>query len=111
MADSRTRRAPPTNPIIIHEDYSEPEGDYDDGSTDELDESMGPLEDSGCTRSDSSDGDDDNDIEENVAEDMLKFEESFKGITKRYHLLNRIGEGKENHDPSAWKDDRLRLFH
>jgi cell division control protein 7 len=28
-----------------------------------------------------------------VSEDMAKFEESFKGITKRFKLINRIGEG------------------
>ena len=28
-----------------------------------------------------------------VVEDMAKFEESFRGITKRYRLIDRIGEG------------------
>ena len=30
-----------------------------------------------------------------VVEDMVKFEESFRGITKRYRLIDRIGEGIE----------------
>jgi hypothetical protein len=34
------------------------------------------------------------DVEESVAEDMRKLEESFKGISQKYRLINRIGEGK-----------------
>jgi cell division control protein 7 len=34
------------------------------------------------------------DVDESVAEDMRKLEESFKGISQRYRLINRIGEGK-----------------
>lgn len=33
------------------------------------------------------------DIDESVAEDMRKLEESFKGISQKYRLINRIGEG------------------
>jgi len=32
-------------------------------------------------------------IDETVAEDMLKLEQSFKGISQKYRLINRIGEG------------------
>ncbi|MCJ1415101.1 hypothetical protein MMC32_001432 [Xylographa parallela] len=32
-------------------------------------------------------------IDPSVKEDMIKFEESFKGINKRYRLIDRIGEG------------------
>ncbi|KAL9122083.1 MAG: hypothetical protein Q9187_001367 [Circinaria calcarea] len=32
-------------------------------------------------------------IDKSVMEDMVKFEESFKGITQRFRLINRIGEG------------------
>ena len=35
-------------------------------------------------------------IDPAVAEDMAKFEESFKGISKRYRLIDRIGEGRIN---------------
>lgn len=34
------------------------------------------------------------DVDESVAEDMRKLEESFKGISQKYRLINRIGEGK-----------------
>ena len=32
-------------------------------------------------------------VQESVAEDMLKLEATFKGISKRFRLINRIGEG------------------
>ncbi|KAL1633361.1 Cell division control protein 7 [Neofusicoccum ribis] len=55
-----------------------------------MDESRDPLEESGCTH----DGSDEEEIvDESVAEDMDRFEETFKGINKRYRLINRIGEG------------------
>lgn len=90
MADVRRRRG---DPIVIHEDESDADAGVGQDSQDELDESRDPLADSGCTRSESSCSDDESDLDENVAEDMLKFEESFRGITKRYRLVNRIGEG------------------
>ena len=36
---------------------------------------------------------DDVDVDESVVEDMRKLEESFKGISQQYKLMNRIGEG------------------
>ncbi|KAF2001403.1 kinase-like protein [Amniculicola lignicola CBS 123094] len=53
-----------------------------------FEESRDPLEESGATMDSS-----DEEIEETVAEDMARFEDSFVGITKRYRLINRIGEG------------------
>jgi hypothetical protein len=35
----------------------------------------------------------DDDIDDSVVEDMRKLEESFKGISQKYRLINRIGEG------------------
>jgi hypothetical protein len=32
-------------------------------------------------------------VDESVAEDMRKLEESFRGISRKYRLINRIGEG------------------
>jgi hypothetical protein len=37
--------------------------------------------------------DDEDDIDDSVAEDMKKLEDSFKGISQKYRLINRIGEG------------------
>ncbi|KEF53632.1 CDC7 protein kinase [Exophiala aquamarina CBS 119918] len=42
--------------------------------------------------SDQSD-DSEDEIDETVIEDMRKLEESFKGISQKYRLINRIGEG------------------
>lgn len=68
--------------------------DDDDGAN--SDESRDPLEESGCTH----DGSDEEEVvEESVAEDMDRFEESFEGITKRYRLINRIGEGPRRPAP------------
>lgn len=33
-------------------------------------------------------------VDESVVEDMRKLEESFKGISQKYRLINRIGEGE-----------------
>lgn len=38
-------------------------------------------------------GESDDEADESVIEDMRKLEESFKGISRKYRLINRIGEG------------------
>ena len=43
--------------------------------------------------SEDEDEESDNEIDETVAEDMCKLEENFKGISLKYRLINRIGEG------------------
>jgi len=73
-------------PVHIHEDEcTDEEGDT------VMDESMGPLDESGATVTDS----EDEEIEESVADDIQKFEESFRNINKRFRLINRIGEGEQ----------------
>jgi hypothetical protein len=42
---------------------------------------------------------DEDDIDDSVAEDMKKLEESFKGISQKYRLINRIGEGRYHMSP------------
>ncbi len=81
MAKVRTLRQPTEQPIIHNDDPKDEET---------MDESRGPLEESGRTMSDSSD----EEVEDCVAEDIARFEERFKGINSRYRLINRIGEGK-----------------
>lgn len=39
--------------------------------------------------------DTDEDIDESVVEEMQKLEESFVGISRKYRLINRIGEGRQ----------------
>jgi len=80
--------------ITVHQDDGY--NDHSEGETeDAMDESRGPLDESGCTHDD-----DDNDdgvgeeVEESVAEDIRQFEQSFQNITQRYRLINRIGEGE-----------------
>ena len=50
------------------------------------------MNESGVSRDDS-DGEDEQ-VDDSVAEDLASFEHSFKDITKRFRLINRIGEGK-----------------
>lgn len=39
------------------------------------------------------DGHSEDEVDDTVAEDMRKLEENFKGISQKYRLINRIGEG------------------
>ncbi|CBY01821.1 hypothetical protein IAQ61_006415 [Plenodomus lingam] len=71
--------------IDVHEDEDEVN---EEQVEEQLDESMDPLDESGQTVDSS-----DEEIEDSVQEDMARFEESFVGISKRYRLINRIGEG------------------
>ncbi|KAI5363901.1 Putative serine/threonine-protein kinase, active [Septoria linicola] len=76
-------------PVAVH--HNEPEH-YDETTEDAeevMDESRGPLEESGATISD----DEQEQVEDVVLDDIERFEASFKNITKRYRLINRIGEG------------------
>lgn len=78
-----------SRPIEVHRDDGYRRED-DDPFAMNMDESQDPLEESGCTRDDSSE---EEEVEESVAEDIARFESSFRDITKRYRLINRIGEG------------------
>lgn len=40
------------------------------------------------------DGESEDEVDESVIEDMRKLEESFRGISRKYRLINRIGEGE-----------------
>jgi cell division control protein 7 len=71
--------------VKIHEDEHE---DNDEETV--MDESRCPDDESGATRTDS----DESELDESVAEDIARFESSFKGINKRYRLISRIGEGE-----------------
>jgi cell division control protein 7 len=75
-----------TKAVKIHED--EPE-DHDEETV--MDESRDPDDESGATRTDDSE---ESELDESVAEDIARFEASFKGINKRYRLISRIGEGE-----------------
>ena len=40
--------------------------------------------------------DSEDEVDDSVVEDMRRLEESFKGISQKYRLINRIGEGEHN---------------
>ncbi|SMR54367.1 unnamed protein product [Zymoseptoria tritici ST99CH_3D1] len=79
--------------VVVHEDdgmrYRESNSTEDD--TEEMEESRGPLDESGGTMSD--DEEEEEDIDDSVLHDMDHFEQTFKNISQRYRLINRIGEG------------------
>lgn len=88
-----TRLQREQQPVQIHQDEcTDEEGDT------VMDESMGPLDESGATVTDS----EDEEVEESVAEDIQKFEESFRNINKRFRLINRIGEGRYRPLNGGW---------
>ena len=75
--------------------------DSDDGR----DTSPDPRrEESGRTRSASRD---DREIEDSVLEDMQSLEASFEGISRRYRLIDRIGEGMFSQLLVPWATARL----
>jgi hypothetical protein len=61
--------------------------EMDQAHYDEEDESI-----AGSCSEDSEESEDE--VDESVVEDMRKLEESFTGISEKYRLINRIGEGK-----------------
>ena len=69
--------------IDVHEDPIKAED-----AEETMDESMDPLDESGQTLDTS-----DEEVEDAGQEDMARFEETFVGISKRFRLINRIGEG------------------
>lgn len=91
MATVRTRRVQtyvsPAKVVKREEDADYFDGDSDDAMVEDRD----PLDDSGCTRSDESD--DDVEEEEAVVQDMVELESNFAGFNQRFRLLHKIGEG------------------
>lgn len=87
MSKSRTSLQRQPEQVDVHEDDQKEEE-----VNSELGESMDPLDESGHTVDSC-----DEEVEDAVAEDMSRFEETFVGINKRFRLINRIGEGKSAH--------------
>ncbi|KAF3050966.1 hypothetical protein E8E11_010427 [Didymella keratinophila] len=83
MSKTRTSLQRQAEQIDVHEDERKEEE-----VNPELGESMDPLDESRHTVDSS-----DEEVEDAVAEDMSRFEETFVGINKRFRLINRIGEG------------------
>lgn len=76
---SKTRAMTDTQRIQIVEDEDDEEDDED--------------EEEDGNRIVYDDSESENEVDESVAEDMRKLEENFKGISQKYRLINRIGEG------------------
>ena len=94
MATMRARNA--KEPFEIHHD--EIEGDdfmEQELEATEEEESRDYMDDDDIQGEEDSEGSDDSDgiVDTSVQEDMDKFQETFKGITDRFRLINRIGEG------------------
>jgi cell division control protein 7 len=92
MAKTKAIRLKPQDyQIPIHEDLS-----ADDNGASEMDETedeaQSPLS-RGASSSDEDAECSEEELEQSVAEDMARFEDTFKGISDRYRLINRIGEG------------------
>ncbi|KIW28301.1 uncharacterized protein PV07_07977 [Cladophialophora immunda] len=77
--------------IAIHEDAQEQlHGDQEEvDNMARLAEEEDSLDDSFSEDSEQSE----DDVDESVVDDMRRLEESFKGISQKYRLINRIGEG------------------
>jgi hypothetical protein len=87
--------------VAIHEDVHDHPADQSEDdmlvqlvSTDnnEDEEGEGLVDEHEDSMSEGSENSDD-EIDDSVVEDMRKLEESFKGISQKYRLINRIGEG------------------
>lgn len=92
MASTRSRHA--QVPFEIHEDGMEMDEsahaeNYKDENCDVREEDQEGESDGYSDTSEESDGV----VDSAVQEDMLRLEETFKGIRHRFRLINRIGEG------------------
>lgn len=89
LLGKRKRKDMGHNDIAIHEDTSATNAAHH----------LQPAEYEIMTRGNSNaqiyddEDDSEDEIDETVAEDMYKLEENFKGISSKYRLINRIGEG------------------
>ena len=90
MAKARTSLQRHAEELDLHHDDPQDGGDPEET----LDESADPLEESGRTIDTS---EEEEEVDELVAEDIERFENSFVGINKRYRVINRIGEGQSQH--------------
>lgn len=92
MFGTRTRRA--QDDLVIHEDANDHLTKRQRMMEDAMDESRDGLEESAATRATFTDSEEEEEeVEAGVAEDMARLEKSFKGISSKYRLINRIGEG------------------
>lgn len=101
--------------VAIHEDQDTPLGDVHQLDKMRAKEMAQPH----CEDGDSLDeytsedcDESEDEVDESVMDDMHRLEESFKGISQKYRLINRIGEGKSSgfHFARARSDSSKVLF-
>jgi cell division control protein 7 len=51
---------------------------------------------------DEDEGEEEDEMDDSVKEDMMRLEDSFRGISHRYRLVNRIGEGASSALLCVW---------
>ena len=73
----------------VHEDEAMRHGDSTEDDASQMGDSMAPLDEEDVDVSE----EEEEEIDDAVADDMDRFEASFKNISQRYRLINRIGEG------------------
>lgn len=56
------------------------------------------------------DGESEDEVDESVIEDMRKLEESFRGISRKYRLINRIGEGEISIPSGVQRESKIHLI-
>ncbi|KZF21812.1 kinase-like protein [Xylona heveae TC161] len=82
---------PATDPFIVHEPQQDAIGEWTE--TKSLDQTARSNEEFDSDQESYLSEGSDEFVDQSVLDDMEKFEETFKGITKRFRLINRIGEG------------------
>lgn len=80
----------------------------EDETEDAMDESKNSMDESQATEPNASDDEEEEEVEASVQEDIARFEQSFKNISQRFRLINRIGEGTNQHLPvSSFRSSQL----
>ena len=84
------------DPVLVHDQRTGYGDSTEDEEPQDMDESRGPLSAAGTLsegEEEQEEEEEEEEIDDLVLEDMERFEASFKNITQRYRLINRIGEG------------------
>ncbi|KAM3072066.1 Cell division control protein 7 [Clarireedia jacksonii] len=94
MASMRSRQTNAKPSFQIHNDERKREELMEEEDDNVTEESRAEDDDVSQEEGYSDDSDESEDtVDPAVAEDIAKFQETFKGITERFRLINRIGEG------------------
>lgn len=96
MSTARQRQGNSKNSFQIHNDEIKQEESVE-AESNEIEESRAEDDDALQDEGYSEDSDESDDaVDPATAEDIAKFEATFKGIKDRFRLINRIGEGEKS---------------